>query len=390
VLTIHAGIELPKSVTFDWVDVEITPLEGTELAWSIKRHLTTPHAELPLLSGAYLINVSRISNDPRPAPGTRLVLDHLQDGAHSTPVQHISRGTGIVFGRIETSFGAGFVMRRELAPSTARAEAPAPTITVLSTGKSPTKPLRFEAKQGAKLTLEIVERSAMSRLANGKPPAPEPTLAFRTTLDADISEVRANGDFRTDVVYRKIEADATRMNPELARGINASLGGVVGMTGHTIVTSRGITKETDLRVPASVTPELRQKIEAFRGLQGQIISPFPDEPVGVGARWDSSLTAEVPDDNGGLIVHQTTSYELVELAGTRGKLAITVKSTASSVDDKLTTSTTGKGEVAFDLAQVGVCSTRSEITTEVKLDDNAVHLRRVSTSTTTLTGRARS
>jgi len=51
VLTIHAGIELPKSVTFDWVDVEITPLEKNQPTWSIKRHLTMPNTELQLLSG---------------------------------------------------------------------------------------------------------------------------------------------------------------------------------------------------------------------------------------------------------------------------------------------------------------------------------------------------
>jgi hypothetical protein len=282
------------------------------------------------------------------------------------------------------------VLALVIAPSLARADPPTPPeIKVLSAGKAPTKQLRFEAKQGAKVTMEFVETSAMARGAKGKVPALEPTPTVRTTLDFDISDVQANGDFRIDLVYRKIEADTAKVKPELARRINTQLAVMAGAKGHAVVTARGVTKETDLEIPASATPELRQGLETLRALQGQIVSAFPEDPVGAGARWETRKTVQADDGSGGLVVQQTASYELVALAGTRGKLAITLNQSGKSNDGKLTTSTRGKGEIAFDLAQIGVGSSRIEIRTEVTLDDGGMHLVRVNTTTTTFTGRAR-
>jgi hypothetical protein len=282
------------------------------------------------------------------------------------------------------------VLALVIAPSLAHADAPAPpTIKVLSAGKAPTSPLRFKPKQGAKVMVEIVRQTATASGQKGKLPALAPELPVRITLDLDISDVQANGDFRVDLVYRKLEADTTKMQPELARKFNMQRAGVVGLKGHTVVTARGVTKETGLTIPASATPEQRKQLETFRGMLDHIVSPFPEDPVGIGARWESSLTVQVPNGSGTLVVQQTTTFELVELAGTRGKLAITLNQTGKSSDGKLTTSLRGKGEIGFDLAKFGGGVVRLESRSEITRDDGDIPLVRVDTTTTTFTSRAR-
>jgi hypothetical protein len=274
--------------------------------------------------------------------------------------------------------------------SFARADAPAPPeLKIVSTGKGPTKQLRFEAKKGTKLTMEIVQESAMARGPKGKVPKPEPTPQVRTALDLDITDVQPNGDFRIDLVYRKAEMDTSKLPPDAAKNVNALLGGLVGTKGYAVVTARGVTKDTGLDVTPSAPPELKQQLEALRSLQGQIVSPFPEEAVGVGARWESNMTVEAPEASGSLVVKQNAKYELVELAGTRGKMTITLSQSGKSKDGKLTTAVTGKGEVVFDLAKVGVTTARFEMRSEVSLEDKDFHGGQVNTTSATLTGRAR-
>lgn len=105
VLTLHAGIEMPKSETFDWVDLEVKPIDS-KLGWTFKRHVTTARTDLRLIAGRYLINAYRKTGDAK----TSLVLDHFQDGAESPTAPHRISQAGELF-MIEASLGGWFVLR---------------------------------------------------------------------------------------------------------------------------------------------------------------------------------------------------------------------------------------------------------------------------------------
>jgi hypothetical protein len=112
VATLKASIEVPDSVTFDWVDIEITPL-GPPRAFQpkFKRHLTAPRTELRLIDGAYLINVSRDASEA--TGGAKLVLDRLEAAGSSSAVTRLRNAAGAVFQVQGGTLGAGFILRRE-------------------------------------------------------------------------------------------------------------------------------------------------------------------------------------------------------------------------------------------------------------------------------------
>jgi len=122
VIRLRAAIELPASVKFDWVDLEITPIAKTQppavVLWSdaqgslraamTKRHLTAPTAELAVLRGSHRINLSRVVDGPKGSAGAALALDHVQLG--TTAIAATQGGATVA---IDAAGEARFVMRGE-------------------------------------------------------------------------------------------------------------------------------------------------------------------------------------------------------------------------------------------------------------------------------------
>jgi hypothetical protein len=114
-------IELPASVVFDWVDLEITPVADqppTVVLWSdargslraavVRRRLAAPSFDLGVLRGSHRINVSRIVDGPKGSAGPTLVLDHAQLG--STVVAAALGGATLA---LQASGDARFVLRSQ-------------------------------------------------------------------------------------------------------------------------------------------------------------------------------------------------------------------------------------------------------------------------------------
>jgi hypothetical protein len=117
---------------------------------------------------------------------------------------------------------------------------------------------------------------------------------------------------------------------------------------------------------------------------GQIAQPLPEEPVGVGAKWDTTLTVTI----GELTVQQHATQELVELDGTRGKIKLVLRQQGKgSGAGNLTLKATGQGEMAFDLARPVPVRAQLDMRIEVELDADGKRLAMLKTSTMTLESR---
>lgn len=266
----------------------------------------------------------------------------------------------------------------------------APTLKLLSAGKGPKQPLRLAPKQGTRSTIEVVSKGTKARGAIGKLGRPETLPSTSMVLDAEVTRVEPNGDVRVDVTYRKLDVRVPKGTPpERAREAQSQLQALVGAKGYTVVSNLGTTKQSGHIPPENASPQLKQQLEAYQGIQNQIMCPLPQEAVGIGARWQLTTNVTAPAETGALVVNQTAIFNLVELSGTRGKLAITLRQTGKSTDGQLTTSTTGKGTIEFDLAMSSPVSAQLEMRTEVQLKTSDMRLAQVDTTTMTLTSRPR-
>lgn len=262
---------------------------------------------------------------------------------------------------------------------------PAPAIKLVTPGKGERRALRFTPTKGDKQTLVVTSQETKTRGGRGKKLPTERGATTRMTITHEVVDVSTAGDTRYEYVYRNAEVveDGTT-TADVVRQTKAVIQALVGTKGHSVVTNRGIVKEFAVAPPQGATPEARQDVEQTASIMQQMTDALPDEPIGVGAKWTTTMTVV----SGELTVQTTTTHELVELSGTRGKIKLSIKMQGKgSGPGTLTTATTGTGERSFDLKRVVPMQVRLDAQTETKLDVDGEQLFLLSTSKMTATSR---
>jgi len=98
-----------------------------------------------------------------------------------------------------------------------------------------------------------------------------------------------------------------------------------------------------------------QFIDSLKQSMSQMAAPLPEEPVGVGATWDTTINI----DQGGMKLTQVAKNKLVSLAGSSLSLAVSLSQTAPKQKlskngitvDLDSYSGSGGGETTLDLMQ---------------------------------------
>jgi hypothetical protein len=100
--------------------------------------------------------------------------------------------------------------------------------------------------------------------------------------------------------------------------------GIKGLSAEMTMTDRGIVKSMKLDTAKIADPALQQ-ILSSSGLE-KLSAPLPEEPVGVGARWEVTQTLVA----NGVRMVQIATYELVALDDSTATLAVTIAQSAAA------------------------------------------------------------
>ncbi|MGD0677507.1 MAG: hypothetical protein ABSC94_18970 [Polyangiaceae bacterium] len=191
-------------------------------------------------------------------------------------------------------------------------------LTLLDPGKPPRSKLRYVWNAGQREELTIDLRTvASSQLPNaqGSDIALPPV---HIVVAISPSGVADNGDleYAWRVTSTEVKADPT-MPPELARGMKAEVDAVERLSGSGVVTPLGLARrvsiETDTPSDAGVTGQM---VEQVRQTLRDMAAPFPDEAVGMHARWQKLSHLSTKDAE----VTQTETFTLVSLGAKGGTL----------------------------------------------------------------------
>ena len=234
------------------------------------------------------------------------------------------------------------------------------TVKLLEAGAEPRTMLRLHPKAGDKQTVLITMKMAMDmKMGETQMPATKlPPMAM--TMDVTVNSVSPDGDIDYDtVISDAIVIDDPEAQPLVVEGMKKALASLKGLTGTRSITSRGIVKKAETKVPPGIDPQTRQIMDQMRDTMANLSHPFPEEAIGPGAKWET----KTPIKSQGLTISQAGTYELVSVEGDR----VTAKSTItqSAANQKMPspamptmkmdlTKMTGKstGNINFDLAQV--------------------------------------
>lgn len=246
-------------------------------------------------------------------------------------------------------------------PTTAPMAGEPPTVTLVDAGAEPREPLRLKLAAGQSQAMTMTMKMAMEmQLAGSKiPKVSSPPMQM--TMALAVKEVTAEGDIRSDFTLDKIEVlEDKDAPPEMVTQLKALLGTMQKLSGSSTVTPRGIVKAADFNLPADLNPMLRQQMDGMRQQVHQLSVPFPEEALGIGAKWTVTQHLE----QNGMKLTQVATWELKERSGTVVKLASGVTQSAEPQDmnppgmqagakarlESLTSS--GQGQTEVDLAKL--------------------------------------
>jgi hypothetical protein len=236
--------------------------------------------------------------------------------------------------------------------------ADAPVVKLIAAGKAPKRTLRLAATAGHHEIVTMTMAMGMGMQSGGKDIVPMTRIPeIRMAIDLTVGSVTAGGDMRCTFKINEPEiATDASVDPQVVAAMKKAVVGMDGMSGYAVITNRGFTTEADFTTGPNLDPQLKQLLDGMRQSLRQLAAPLPAEPVGKGARWETTSKLVL----NGMTMTQVATYELVELAGTTARLKVAMKQNAGRQKiqrggvsiDLISLASSGTGEVTLDLTDL--------------------------------------
>lgn len=202
-------------------------------------------------------------------------------------------------------------------------------VRLLEAGAEPREPLRYalEPKRTASLEMGLTMTLELNQGTRAVPAQKIPRIA--TLLDLTTADAPDAGAMGVQVVVRDVGIGKDAGLPQqVADRLLPHLQGIKGLTLGYHVTPEGRVKQAGAKMPgqkgAATDPTLQQMSQSLESM----IAPFPDEPVGVGARWE--VVARF--DSSGTELVQWSTFELRERDAKGAHLGLEVTQAAAQAE----------------------------------------------------------
>ena len=213
------------------------------------------------------------------------------------------------------------------AETKAAAFVPKSPVKLLDAGSEPRKVLRFHPAAGDKQTIVMTMKMDMEMgMAGIQLPAMD-IPPMQLTMDIDVKNISADGEIAYQMVFTDASVDAgTNAADVMAAAMKTALGGMRGLTGSGKMTTQGIVKSVEMKLPAGAAPQLSQTAGQMKDAFASSSTAWPEEAIGVGAKWEYQTKVK----SQGLTTDQTITYELVALDGDQLTLRSAITQSAAN------------------------------------------------------------
>ncbi len=203
----------------------------------------------------------------------------------------------------------------------------APIVRLLDPGAEPRSDLSYTLTKGTSQNVSMATDMAMSVRSGGQGipqvPLPRMTMIFAAAT-ADRSPA---GEFKIDSRVTGATVDPTGAQQEqMAKALRPQIEAMKGLGLVYWVNPKGNVRDLKLDVPSTVPPTAQQLMSGMSQSFEWMVTPLPQEPVGVGARWQvvKRLTT------GGLDVLESAVYTLKSRSGARATVDVSIVQLAAS------------------------------------------------------------
>jgi len=196
-----------------------------------------------------------------------------------------------------------------------------PKITLLDAGAAPRQPLRLRLTEGHTQAVVITMAQNPKTTIDGEQMPDAAIPAVVETMELRVESVRLDGEATVSmrIVDAHADADAKDADPVMVAMLNDALAPMSKITGTITVTSRVVIRSMTFKAPDDLPPEMDQILNSFSQSMDQMSTPFPTEPVGVGASWSVVNDIEVF----GLRMMSNTIIKLTAIDNNTVSLAMT-------------------------------------------------------------------
>ena len=210
-------------------------------------------------------------------------------------------------------------------PELRRAPAVPDAVTVEEAGAEPRAALRFAPKPkatrsvGLKMTMEVA-------MTLGDKPI-DPSVLPTVSVSMDVTP-GAEADGATPYAFAVTSAsreDLDGASERLKKAVDTAVEGMKDSSGRLTIDAQGRQVSADYGLPEVSTPGLRPSLAGFQQSFSQLFVVFPDEAVGVGARWASTAHFE----HSGIPIEQRSTYTLEKRDGDTLTLAVEFEQSAT-------------------------------------------------------------
>jgi len=262
--------------------------------------------------------------------------------------------------RAAADSGAGTNAPEARAEPQSAASTSAAQVKLLEAGAEPRKVLRLHPSPGDKQTLRLTLKMALETKVGEMQSQAMKLPAMTMNMDTTIKEVSDKGDITYELVMGETTlAEDPAGNAQIAELVKAALGGIKGMSGTGMVSSRGLAKGMEFKVPSNADAQTRQVMDQMKDSFSSIAAPLPEEAVGPGARWEAKL----PIRSQGMTIEQVITCQLVSVEGERVATKSTFTQNAANQKiespampglkvDLIKMTGSGTGEATLDLGKL--------------------------------------
>jgi len=234
-------------------------------------------------------------------------------------------------------------------------------VQLLSAGQHPRVLLRLRptANQRRSVLVTAVSNAFQKWAGNAAPR--QRTAEQRYLIDIWVKKVLPNGDIRCAIKFTSLEVQSP---PDSASGEGEAPAGAVvresrDVSAEMLVDNRGNAKGAELRSSPKANPNIQKELAKLQRVLQNASLAFPEEPVGVDARWQ--VRQPLPPDD--LFREDVTTYRVISIHGNDVELSVQTEQHALShvphipglperaSVELLSASSNGRGAVTVNLTQ---------------------------------------
>jgi len=195
-------------------------------------------------------------------------------------------------------------------------------VTLVSPGAAPRAAIRYKVAPTFKSRLEMVMTMAMNMDMGGMQ-MPMSMPSMKMSADVNVTAVSPAGDITYDIMFSDMIVDSAGADPNMVAALQSGMPSMKGMKGTAVVSARGVQKSVNMDM-ATVSPALQQTMQAMSSSLENMSLPFPEEPIGLGAKWEVKQAVA----SGGMRTFQKIMVELTAIDGNAITLGVKTEQTA--------------------------------------------------------------